>query len=108
MKLLSLVVVPLIILAAQATPIIVAALSLIGLIFAPLGAYLVARRQFSGQVETTDARALWEEARDIRKQAFARIAELNKVVERLEARNGALETRIDHLEAENDPPANCR
>lgn len=80
--------------AVEATPIIVAVLGTLGLVFAPVGVYLVAKRQFSGRIETTEAKELWKESRELRRQAFDRIAELNRLVARLES-------RIDHLEAEN-------
>lgn len=69
------------------SPVIPAVLGLIAALFAPLGAYLVARRQFSGRVETSDAKALWAESKAIREWSSGRIA--------------ALEGRIEHLEEEN-------
>jgi hypothetical protein len=87
--------------AVQATPIIVAALGAIGLLFAPLGAYFVAKRQFSGRVETTDAKELWAEARSLRKQAFDRIAELNRLVEHQQKHIELQDERIEHLEEMN-------
>ena len=62
---------------------------------APIGAYLVAARRFSGKIKTSEAEELWVESRSIRQDATMRISELNRVVERLE-------TRVDSLEGEND------
>lgn len=66
-----------------------------------LASYVVAVRRFSGKIETTEAKELWAESRSIRKWSRERIETLNDLVERLEARNGELETRIEHLENEN-------
>jgi hypothetical protein len=90
--------------AVSSTPIIVAVLGALGLVFAPLGAYFVAKRQFSGRIETTEAKELWKESRELRKQAFDRIAELNRVVARLEDRVGELEHENAELRARLGPP----
>jgi hypothetical protein len=94
MEFVAYVVPALLLLAVAWNPIIVAVLGLIGFVFAPVAAYLVAKRQFSGRIETTEAKELWAESRSIRQQAFDRIAELNRVVARLEE-------RIEDLEQEN-------
>lgn len=67
-----------------------------------LASYIVAARRFSGKIETTEAKDLWEESRAIRKWSQERIETLNGLVARLEARNVELEKRVDHLEDEND------
>lgn len=67
-----------------------------------LASYIVAARRFSGKIETTEAKDLWAESRAIRKWSQERIETLNGLVARLETRNAELETRVDHLEAENE------
>lgn len=66
-----------------------------------LASYIVAARRFSGKIETTEAKDLWEESRAIRKWSQERIETLNELVLRLERRNKELEDRVDHLENEN-------
>ena len=63
-------------------------------LIAPLGAYLLAARQFSGKIKTSDASELWTESRSIREWSQARIRELHE-------REDELETRIANLEALN-------
>ena len=79
-------------------PIIIA---LVAAVFAAIGAYLVAARQFSGKIETSDAKELWQESRSIREWSTQRIGTLNENVERLEKRVGALEGSNELLAAEN-------
>lgn len=67
-----------------------------------LASYIVAARRFSGKIETTEAKELWSESRAIRKWSQERITTLNDLVSRLEARNAELESRVDHLEDENE------
>lgn len=71
------------------------------------GAYLVALRQFSGKIETSDAKDLWAESRSIREWSQDRIKELNDVIERmgerikdLEQSNAALVLENHHLLSE--------
>lgn len=66
-------------------------LALIAALAAPIGAYLVAARRFSGKIKTSEAEELWAEARSIRQDSARRLETLNAVVERLEARVGSLE-----------------
>ena len=68
---------------------------------APLGAYLVAARQFSGKVKTSDASELWAESTRIRKWSSERIGELNNTVNDLESRVKELEHSNGSLEDEN-------
>lgn len=79
-------------------PIVIAAIPAIA---AAVGAYLVAARQFSGKIETSDASALWAESRSIRDWSTERIGVLNENVARLEKRVGALEGSNEQLAAEN-------
>lgn len=72
-------------------------LAIIAGIFGPLGAYLVAARQFSGKIETTEARELWEESRSIRDWSQQRIEVLHETVERLERRLRELEDENSDL-----------
>lgn len=83
-----------VIICAAVSPVVPAVFGLIAAVFGPLAAYLVAKRQFSGEIETSDAKELWAESRAIRKWSSERIREL-------EDRNEALEARVDHLEDEN-------
>lgn len=66
-------------------------------IAAPLGAYLVAARQFSGKIESSDAKELWAESRSIRDWSQKRITTLNETVARLETRVAALEQTNEEL-----------
>lgn len=66
-------------------------LGILAALFAPLAAYLVAVRQFSGKIESSAAADLWAESRAIRDWSQARISELNAVVRRLEERVYILE-----------------
>lgn len=69
-------------------------IALVAAFFGPLITYLVAARRFSGKIETTEAKSLWEESRSIRHDLAGRLQEVNGVVDRLEA-------RVAELEAEN-------
>lgn len=71
-------------------------------ILAPLGAYLLAARQFSGKVGTSDAAQLWEESRAIREWSTGRIAVLDSTVARLEGRIEGVELKNSELVREND------
>ena len=71
-------------------------------VVAAIGAYLVAARQFSGKIETSDAKELWQESRSIRDWSTQRIGTLNENVERLEERVGALEGSNELLAVENE------
>jgi predicted RNase H-like nuclease (RuvC/YqgF family) len=79
-------------------PLILAAIAAVG---APIGAYLVASRQFSGKIETSDAAELWAESRAIREWSAKRMRELNELVGNLEIRVRDLELHNGTLEAEN-------
>ncbi len=58
-------------------------------------------RQFSGQIATTDASKLWDEANSIRQEYRDRIAALNEVIARHEGRIRVLEAANEQLEKEN-------
>lgn len=83
-----------VIICAALSPVVPAVFGLLAAVFGPLAAYLVAKRQFSGKIETSDAKELWAESRAIREWSSRRVTEL-------EDRNSALERRIAHLEDEN-------
>lgn len=91
-----------VIICAAMSPVVPAVFALIAAVFAPLGAYLIAKRQFSGRIETSDAKELWAESRAIREWSQQRIDTLNDVVARLEERERLLEGRVRLLETEND------
>lgn len=80
------------------TPVI---LTLIAAVCAAIGAYLVAARQFSGKIATSDASDLWEESRSIRDWATKRIKELGEIVTHLEGRVAELEQHNGNLTSEN-------
>lgn len=69
-------------------------IAIIAAIAAPLGAYLVAARRFSGKIQTTEAGKLWEEADRMRAWSATQI-------ERLESRIKALEVGNEALAQEN-------
>lgn len=74
-----------------------AAVAIIVALAAPIGAYLVAARRFSGKIKTSEAEELWAESRAIRQDSAKRIRILNGVVERLETRVGSLEAENERL-----------
>lgn len=76
-------------------------LALLVALAAPLCAYLVAVRQFSGKIESSDAKELWAESRSIRDWSQLRITELTKFIDRLEDRVEVLELSNDKLLVEN-------
>jgi regulator of replication initiation timing len=64
-------------------------------------AYVVANHRFSGQVETSEAKDLWNESREIRRDYLRRIEELNDVVRKCSERIDELEERNQRLYLEN-------
>lgn len=71
--------------------------TVIAAIAAPLGAYLLAARRFSGRIQTSDASSLWQESASIRQWSAERIAELSSTVRSLEKRVGELEAHNGDL-----------
>lgn len=67
---------------------------------APLTAYLIAARRFSGKIDSSDASELWKESRSIRDWSKHHIEELNLVIARLEARIGVVENQNVALRTE--------
>jgi peptidoglycan hydrolase CwlO-like protein len=67
----------------------------------PVIAYLVAARQFSGKIETSNAADLWNESKSIRKWAMERVQYLENRVKGLEQRVQELELENGSLEREN-------
>ena len=78
-----------------------AVIALVVAFVGPVGAYLVAVRQLSGKIKTSDASELWEESRSIREWSTARNKELNEHIKELEARLDALEKTNRELMEEN-------
>jgi predicted RNase H-like nuclease (RuvC/YqgF family) len=76
-------------------------IAVIAAVSAPIGAYLVAARQFSGKVQTSDAAKLWEESRAIRDWATNRMKDLSAHVDKLEERVRELEEHNGSLTVEN-------
>ena len=81
-------------------------IALVAALVGPLGAYLVAARRFSGQIETSAASELWAESSAIRVWSAARIkelqeeiAELREDLEERDVRLRAAYRRIEELEA---------
>ncbi len=50
-----------------------ALLTLFGVVVTALGAYIIAKHQRSGKVDTTDAAVLWQEGKDLRDFLVSRI-----------------------------------
>ena len=75
------------------TPTVVV-ITIIAACAAPLGAYLIAARRFSGRIESSDAKDLWAESRSIRDWSQGRIASLEARVAHLEEENRALRAQI--------------
>jgi predicted RNase H-like nuclease (RuvC/YqgF family) len=67
----------------------------------PVVAYLIAARQFSGKIETSNAADLWNESRNIRDWAMQRIQSLEGAVNTLEVRVKELEEHNGSLAREN-------
>lgn len=63
-----------------------------------LGAYLVARRQSSGRVDTSAPAELWAEGKAIREEYKARVAELRAELAEVKAEAARDRTRIFELE----------
>lgn len=63
---------------------------------------IIAWRQASGRIATSDASVLWQEAARIREDYRSRISELNEVVDRCEKRIEILEKQNDDLAKENN------
>lgn len=64
-------------------------------IAAPIGAYVLAARKMSGQIDTSTAADLWKESRDIRDDYRSRLQAANEKITELE-------TRVDRLERINE------
>lgn len=73
-------------------------IAILAAIAAPLGAYLVAARRFSGRIESSDAKELWEESRSIRDWSQDRIRELTREVAQLREELRVARGRIAELE----------
>ena len=72
-------------------------IALVAALAAPVGAYLVAARRFSGKIETSDAKELWAESRDIRRWSKERIEALERRVDELDVGNRSLGTENQRL-----------
>lgn len=83
---------------ATVDPMVIFVLSLVG----PLVTYLIAARQFSGKIATSDASELWRESKEIRDWGTTRIAELSATVEILERRVTKCEQQNHVLLRENE------
>jgi chromosome segregation ATPase len=70
-------------------------------IVAPVGAYLLAARRFSGDIAKTDANALWEESRAIRADYRDQLLSRDQRIAKLDKRIAALERDKDALSKEN-------
>jgi len=58
-------------------------------------AWLVARRQRSGKIDTTEAADLWKEGKDMRDALIAQIVSLEAKIVALEAKIVALDARLE-------------
>lgn len=79
-----------------------ALLGIIALFAGPLVTWLIAARQFSGKIATSDATDLWAESRSIRDWSQKRIDQLNELVSHLETRVVDVERKNHQLTLEND------
>jgi hypothetical protein len=64
--------------------VVVALLGAVGVGVTALGTYLVARRQASGDVGTSDAATLWKESQEMRRELRDEVIRLRADVTRLE------------------------
>ena len=70
-------------------------------LIAPIGAYLVAARQMSGKIGSSQATDLWKESSAIRDWATARIDKCDEEILRLNVELATARGRIDELERDN-------
>ena len=70
-----------------------ALLTLVGVVVTAIGAYVIAKHQRSGKVDTTDAAVLWKEGKDLRDFLVTRID-----AQDLEIRDLKIEVRDMKLE----------
>jgi chromosome segregation ATPase len=70
-------------------------------IVAPVGAYLLAARRFSGDIAKTDANALLEESRAIRADYRDQLVKRDKRISDLDKRIEVLEREKDNLSKDN-------
>lgn len=75
-------------------------IAVIAATISPVVAYLIAARQFSGRIETSNAADLWNESRNIREWAMQRIQSLEGTVNTLEDRVRELEDHNGSLARE--------
>lgn len=71
------------------------AIAIIGALAGPIVAYIVAARRFSGKIETTEAKELWEESKAIRDWSQRRIEALENRVLALEEENRQLRSELN-------------
>lgn len=78
-----------------------AVIAILVALIGPIATYLVAVRQLSGKIKTSDASELWEESRSIREWSTGRIKDLTEQIRRLEARLDEVEMLNHALMEEN-------
>lgn len=67
-----------------------------------LVAWLIARRNTSGEINTTQAETLWEESRTMRTELRAQVEGLTAVVTRLRAESDARDAALERLRDDAD------
>lgn len=80
--------------------ILAALLAVAAAMAAAVGTYLVARRQTSGRIDTSDAKTLWEESQQMRAELRAEVLTLRAEASRLRAEVGHLNLEIQGLRDE--------
>jgi hypothetical protein len=85
-------------------------IALMSALVAALGAYFISSRQFSGKIDSSEARDLWAESAAIREWSRTRIEQLERENRELRERDrhnteriAQLELRLQQLEGEDAP-----
>lgn len=74
-------------------------ISLLGVIVASGGTYLIARRKASGRVDTTEAAVLWKQSQAMRKELRDEVVDLKEQLREARAEIVELRNRVKELEA---------
>lgn len=77
-----------------------AVLALVTIVVSNTAVYLIARREHSGRIETSEAASLWETQREIRREAVSRADDLEKRMEAMRTELAKAYRRIAVLEAQ--------
>lgn len=85
-------------LAIEWQPILVALTAAIGGLLASVISWLIAKRQTSGSISTSDASTLWSSAEQIRKELKQEVIERREENKELREENDKLKNKLDDLQ----------